>query len=150
MAIRKYRKGSNQFVQPNFQASEFDCRCKSFKCQETLIDDDLAFCLQLMHDKLMLPLHITEGYRCAIRQQELRDAKKPDGSPKYLTAAGRSPHEDGLAADVRTGKHSGADLEAVARKAGFRAVGVGKKFVHVDTRDIMTRTHKPRRWVYPY
>lgn len=143
--VRKYKKGSSQFVQLNFQVDEFDCRCGTDHCTETWIDDDLALGLQLMSNNLLMPIHITEGYRCAIRQQQLRDAKNPDGSPKYKTAVGRSPHQDGLAADVKVGKLTGYELEAAAAKAGFKAIGRGKRFIHVDT-----RVGKTRRWTYPY
>lgn len=143
MTVRRYPKGSTQYVQPNFQVDEFSCKCGTFQCQTTLIDDDLALGLQLMHNALLLPIHITEGYRCAVRQQQLRDAKNSDGTPMYETAKGRSPHEDGLAADIKAGKLSGHELEAAARKAGFLAVGRGLRWVHVDTRQGKTRS-----WTY--
>jgi hypothetical protein len=150
MAIRRYAKGSRQHVQMSFEAGEFDCRCTRPECNFTLIDEDLVLALQRLHNEVLLPIHITEGFRCAARQAELRGARNADGTPKYLTANGTSSHELGMAADLRTGKHSGVELEALARKVGFKAVGVGERFIHVDTRDILTTPEKTRRWVYPY
>lgn len=140
--IRKYKKGSEQFVQPNFQVSEFDCPCNYMSCNYTLVDDDLALGLQLLHDLLLSPIHITEGFRCEKYHADLQKRG-------YKTAL-YSQHLLGKAADLKTGKHTGEQLETAARKVGFRAVGVGKRWAHIDTRDIVTRNEKPRRWEYSY
>ena len=145
MSIRSYPRGSQVRIQPNFRALEFDCACDDSKCKTTQVDDDLVLALQLIHDKTGGPVHVLEGYRCAKRQQWLRDQRNADGTPKYQTAIGRSPHEDGRAADIKTYIHPGHELEAFAAQAGVKAIGVGKRFIHIDM-----RRDKTRRWTYPY
>jgi uncharacterized protein YcbK (DUF882 family) len=131
-----FPKGSDERVGPHFLAKEFDCPCDN--CSHTFIDPRLPELLERFRQILGVPLvlHRGCGYRCEYYEQRLRDAG-------FETAKKRSTHEDGKAADISTGKHSGRELEAAARKAGFRAVGVGHTFVHVDT-----RADRDRRWTY--
>ncbi len=132
MGVRTYPKGSQWPVAADFRAYEFDCPCGS--CTETLIDDDLVLGLQLMRDKLFVGVIIDSGYRCQAHQNDLT-------AQGYETAE-HSQHLLGKAADVRTPKDSGEELEAFARKAGFKSVGVAKTWIHLDTRSTY------RRWVY--
>lgn len=152
MAVKSYQKGSDLQLSKDFQAMDFDCKCEEEICKDTLIDENLVTMLQLMQDRFGCDIHINEAYRCPTRQQWIRDQKNPDGTPKYETVAQgvQSTHEMGMASDIKTLKHTGDQLEFVARKMGFRAVGVGKMFAHVDTRDCLTRTHAIRRWTYKY
>lgn len=131
--MNRYPKDSPIQVAENFQAKDFDCPCKH--CRETLVDLKLIEQLQYMRELLGIPLVVTSGYRCQAHQDEL-------AAQGYETAK-NSMHLVGGAADVRTGKHSGVGLERAARKAGFRAVGVGGSWAHVDVRD-----GKDRRWIY--
>lgn len=134
--MNQFKKGSQTRISNHFRAFEFDCKCTD--CGQTLIDDDLLRMLDRMRDALLSPIEITSGYRCQAYQNKLR-------SEGYDTAAGISQHELGKAADIETGKHTGDQLEACARGVGFKAIGVGKGWVHVDTRD-----SRDRRWTYPY
>lgn len=134
--MTSYPKGSDQAISENFKVNEFDCPCKG--CKETVIDDDLITRLETLRKALGCPLKITSGFRCANHQAELR-------REGYETAKGVSQHELGRAADVMTEAHTGDQIEALARRAGFRAVGVGKHFVHLDL-----RADKDRRWTYSY
>lgn len=95
-------------------------------------------------------IHINEGFRCELRQQQLRNAKNEDGTPKYHTSEGISTHQTGMAADIKTMYHSGAELDTVAARVGFRSIGVGKRFIHVDTRGLGQPNEKPRKWFYLY
>lgn len=117
-----------------FKKDEFKCPCGS--CKDFEIDLELLEKLDKMRELVGGPLKVTSGYRCAAYQEQLR-------LRGYETAAGVSQHELGRAADVTNGVTPGYELEALARQAGFRAVGVGKLFVHLDLRD-----DKDRRWTY--
>lgn len=138
MALLTFPKGSRDKLSPHFIAREFDCSCSSPQCTTTEIDQTLVDLLETMRSFIKAPLRISSGYRCKHKQAELRLAG-------YETSVGQSTHELGRAADV-TGASTGLTgktLEQAARKAGFRAVGVGNLFVHVDLRD-----DKDRRWTY--
>ena len=76
------------------------------------------------------------GYRCARYQEILR-------RKGFETSTGISQHELGRAADITCHGLNGNDLEVYAREAGFKAVGVGARFIHVDLRDDVER-----RWEY--
>ncbi len=135
MAILKFKKGTDVNLSPHFNATEFDCPCTV--CLDTTIDKDLVTKLEALREKAG-PLKINSGYRCSNYQDELR-------LRGYETSNGPSQHELGRAADVcgaDTG-YTGTALETWAREAGFRAVGVGSLWVHVDLRD-----DKDRRWEY--
>lgn len=160
MAVRRYPKGSKQYVQPHFQAFEFDCKCGRPECTYTDIDEDGALALELLHNDLQAKcpedeqdsfgVHINEGFRCAYRQQWLRDQKNPDGTPKYETAAGISDHEKGMAWDIRTNRHTGEALEQAAYRVGVRVVGVGRRFIHMSSRFLGQMQERIRRWTYRY
>lgn len=136
MAILTYQKGIHVTLTPHFISTEFDCPCKT--CKTTLIDEQLIEYLEALRGSVQSPLRINSGYRCAEYQNELR-------LRGYETATGRSTHEDGRAADVmRTdAQSSGIELEKLAREVGFKAVGVGHNWIHVDL-----RSDKERRWLY--
>lgn len=123
--IQVYPRGSTEQLSENFQAREFDCRCG--KCPETKIDAVLVGRLQVMRNILRCPIVITSGYRCDEHQVALRKSGAE-------TAKNRSMHQEGRAADIWTGRHNGVELEEVARMIGFTAVGLGRTFIHVDTR----------------
>lgn len=132
--IRSYPKGSPLLLTPNFNVIEFECPCDT--CKETLVNPDLVTKLEAMRKILGSKLRITSGYRCATYQQQLKIRG-------YETAKGISQHTRGNAVDVTNEVALGAELEEAARKAGFRAVGVAKTWVHLDMRDDMDR-----RWFY--
>jgi zinc D-Ala-D-Ala carboxypeptidase len=136
MAVKQYPKGSQEPVSPHFQAHEFDCLCANDECVTTLIDEELLPKLEALREAVACPLTITSAYRCSAHMAALR-------ARGYETAKKTSQHELGRAVDVTTGKHSGAEIEVLARKAGFRAVGVARTFVHVDLRG-----ERDRSWSY--
>jgi uncharacterized protein YcbK (DUF882 family) len=133
--MKTYPKGSNEQLCAGFKAYEFDCPCDY--CKETPIDDELVLRLQELRELLGFPIKITSGYRCERYQNELK-------ARGYETAKGISQHQLGKAADIKTGHHTGKELEAAARKVGFLAVGVGKEFIHVDLRP------EHHSWAYSY
>lgn len=133
-----YPKGSAIKVGKHFEALEFDCKCSDTSCSRTVIDMDLISKLDAVHEDLGCAVHITSGNRCAAYQKKLKE----EG---YETAVGISQHQLGRAADFRTNKHSGDELAAAARRAGFKAVGIGKRWMHADL-----RSDRERCWYYKY
>jgi uncharacterized protein YcbK (DUF882 family) len=129
-----YPKKMGAKVSRDFVSSDFDCPCDH--CSTTWIDPRLPGRLDDMADFLNGKLTITSGYRCDYWQAKLKEQGKE-------TAVGRSTHQMGMAADVWCDGRPGEDLAAAAARAGFKAVGVGRTFVHVDLRD-----DKERRWGY--
>jgi uncharacterized protein YcbK (DUF882 family) len=130
--IRQYEKGSLEMVGNNFMAKEFDCPCS--KCTITLIDDDLILGLEAMRLTLNVPIRIHSGYRCADHQAAL-------AASGHQTSKGVSQHELGKAADVSAATFGGLRLEAAARGAHFKSVGVAPTWVHVDTRQGTRQWH---------
>lgn len=121
--IRTYGKGVDLWVGQQWRAREFDCHCP--RCSITLIDSDLVRMLDILVLLLGGKPRLNSAYRCDAHQAELTEAGK---------AKGRSMHQDGKAIDLEFGGLSGLRLEELARKAGFKAVGVGRDFIHADTR----------------
>lgn len=136
MPVLQYKKKEGRKLSDHFISDEFDCPCD--KCLVTLIDLTLVERLEQVRALLSAPLRINSGYRCQNYQTELK-------LRGYETATGISQHQLGKAADIMAseGDVSGGTLEALSRQAGFRAVGVGHSWVHVDLRD-----DKDRRWTY--
>jgi uncharacterized protein YcbK (DUF882 family) len=137
MAILVFKKGENAILSDHFNSTEFDCPCDSIDCT-TQIDSDLIPKLEALRESVQAPLRINSGYRCQRYQDELR-------ARGYETSLGPSTHSEGRAADVMSedSRLSGAALEPLARQVGFRSVGVGHSWIHVDLRD-----DKDRHWEY--
>lgn len=123
--VKTYKKGVKVQLSPHFASTEFDCPCNN--CKETLIDDHLVSRLELARNDLATSVHVNSAYRCSDYQLVLKH--------RGYEAAKNSQHVLGKAADIQTGVHTGPELEEAARKAGFTSVGVGKNWVHVDTRE---------------
>lgn len=137
MAALIYPRGPNNVnLSIHFSLSEFLCGCG--KCPQTKVDPDLITKLEALRALCKATIRINSGYRCREYQDDLRRRG-------YDTATGVSQHELGRAADVSTEspRLSGAEIEVLARRAGFKAVGVGMTWAHLDLRD-----DKERRWVY--
>ena len=133
-SVIEYKKGTDTQLSTHFTSREFDCPCSD--CTKTLIDKELVSHLEAVRTSLGSVLHITSGYRCSSYQAQLK-------LRGYETASGISQHTLGKAADVSNGVMTGMELEGYARKVGFRAVGVGNHWIHVDM-----RSDKDRRWAY--
>jgi uncharacterized protein YcbK (DUF882 family) len=137
--IHTFAKNSNKSLSANFKANEFDCKCTRRECIFTLIDPQLITLLQALRDFVKVPIFIKSAYRCTAHQKKLRQELKEN------TASSVSTHELGQAVDIFTNQHTGEELAKAARVLGFKAVGVGERFIHVDLRD-----DKIRSWTYPY
>jgi uncharacterized protein YcbK (DUF882 family) len=134
--VLQYKKKEGRKLSDHFISDEWDCPCD--KCVFTLIDLTLVERLEQVRALLSAPIRINSGYRCASYQAELK-------ARGYETAVGTSQHELGKAADIMADGSDvpGGTLETLSRQAGFKAVGVGHNWCHVDLRD-----DKERRWEY--
>ena len=95
--------------------------------------------LAKIRTKMKKPLKVTNGYRCAAYQEDLRKRG-------YETSVGPSQHELGRAADIVCPGATAYDFAAMLSycEEEFKSIGEGLSFLHVDLRD-----DKPkRRWYY--
>jgi uncharacterized protein YcbK (DUF882 family) len=98
------------------------------------MDDDFLKRLDKARELAGVPFVITSGFRCPKHNKEV------GGKPN-------SAHLRGLAADIAV-----ADNETRYQiiygliKAGFKRIGIGKGFIHVDG-DVVTKPF-PRVWLY--
>jgi uncharacterized protein YcbK (DUF882 family) len=99
-----------------FKLEEFSCRC----CGKNLIAEELVKKLDMAREISGVPYKITSGYRCE----------------KHNTSVGgseNSSHKRGLAADIYTKDHNiRMVIFGGLIKAGFKRIGIAKKFIHVD------------------
>lgn len=106
---------------PNFSPEEFERACPPCKLE----DMQLSFMnrLQTARDIAGLPFIINSAYRS--KSHELKKGR-----------SGSSMHCLGRAVDIKctSGALRYAIVEA-AVQAGFRGIGIGKTFVHLDDRD---------------
>lgn len=114
----------------NFDRSEFACKCG---CGHDRIDLILVDRLQSLRDFYGEGIEIRSGCRCEIHNRN--EGGKED-----------SAHLSGRAADLEIGNsHARFLILKGAIMVGFRRIGIGKTFVHLDI-DIT----KPNEvsWVY--
>ena len=130
----RFQKKISVNLEPHFNTLEFACPCD--QCDETLIDVRLPPLLEKIREQANSPLTITSGYRCQHHQDQLTKMG-------LLTAKGVSTHTLGMAADIKIKGLLGTQIEEIARSVGFKAVGVGSTWCHVDI-----RSDKIRSWIY--
>ena len=128
MAIKTYKKGSNEKLSANFRAYEFDCTCA--RCKETKIDEKLVAFLQQIRDHFGKPIGGSRltAYRC------------PDHNAEVANAARNSRHTQGMAADISIAGVEPAEIAKFAESIGVLGIGLydtdaDGHFVHIDTRD---------------
>ena len=103
-----------------FQPSEFKCQCGRADCPAPRVSDALLERLDRVRMRVNHALYVTSGVRCE----------------QHNTAVGgeqNSAHVIGVAADIRA--ESGTEkyaLVVAALAEGFRRIGVGKTFIHLD------------------
>ena len=128
------RRDVTTWASKHFRAKEFECQCGV--CARQVMDDKLIAMLDEVRELVGLPIKVTSGFRCANRQDALR-------KQGLETTAGKSSHENGMAADLAC-----ADMAALEKAClevfADRSVGIARTFIHVDTRQGV----KPRRWRY--
>lgn len=110
-------------VSKNFKVGEFASKDNS---PFVIFDYELVNKMQMLRDKLNVPVTIASGFRSA----------------SYNTKIGGSPnsrHMKGKAGDIKVKNIHPLDIAIVAEKCGFRGIGVytynDDWFVHVDVRD---------------
>ena len=108
----------------NFKAAEFSCRCGRFDCPHHAVDQRLMDALQQLRDLIGVPIHVNSGYRCPFWNNRVGGVRN-------------STHVRGIAADIRCGELTPAELARFAEEVPAFAnggIGVYKSWVHVDVR----------------
>lgn len=110
-----------------FKIEEFACPC----CGQDNMTADLLSKVDQLREYMGIPLYINSGFRCVRHNIEV--GGKPD-----------SRHLQGMAADISMSKMTAFQRHKVLEfiHDTFNGIGIGKNFVHVDTRE-----HKAM-WVY--
>lgn len=126
MAIKTYKKGSDEKLSPNFRAREFDCPGKGC-CTQTPVDENLVAFLQQIREHFGKPIIDPTGYRC------------PAHNAKVANAASGSLHTKGQAVDFHIDGVSPAEIAKYAENIGVLGIGLydtdkDGHFVHIDTR----------------
>lgn len=123
-------------ITKNFTEQEFACRCKS----KGLYDKDpLSYCgglsvydlrlvqkLQVLRDRVGVPVVITSGYRCPAYN------RRPE--PNGVGGATQSQHMLGRAADIQVQGYTPQQIAEIAKELGFSFIGIYDTFTHVDVR----------------
>lgn len=134
-----FPKGLKEHLSQHFLATEFQCPCSHPNCTNQRVSRELINRLESVRDAISTQLAITSGYRCPEYQADLK-------TKGYETAIGHSQHELGNAADLTLPGRSSVDLTTLLLpelKKSFKAIGVGRSFIHVDL-----RSDKERSWTY--
>jgi zinc D-Ala-D-Ala carboxypeptidase len=113
---------------PHFSPQELACKCNKY-CQG-----------EYFHDPAFLDA--LEKMRMNIGAIVINSARR---CPKHNEACGGAPlsmHKSEIAIDVKIAPHNRVELYEAAVKSGFRGMGFGVNFLHLDL-------GKRRRWDYP-
>jgi len=114
----------------NFNENEFRCK----HCGELIIDLDFIKRLQKIRTRAGIPLSITSGYRCPVANQNAGGKSK-------------SAHMLGKGVDIYcTHSYQRFLIVEAAIHFGFKRIGLGENFVHIDSADDQLPT--PRLWLY--
>lgn len=124
---------------PNFSRSEFACQCG---CGNDNISPLLVDMLQMVRDAVG-PIAITSGVRCETHNAMIGGVKTSAHVPADL-GDGEGDVGHGIDASVKSSSKRFKIIDA-ARVAGFRRIGIGKDFVHLDT-----DTRKPQDVCFDY
>lgn len=115
-----------------FSLREFKCRCGRKECDAVPVEEELLRLLEFLRHDWGHPLIVTSGVRCSFWNDKVGGALK-------------SQHVLGKAADLKIkNRNEGKALMALAKRVGFRGIGLAENFLHVDIRD-----GAPRFWEYP-
>ncbi len=114
---------------PHFSISELACRCGGRFCRaQYWHDPEFLDALEYMRAQTGRPLIINSGHRC----------------PQWNALVGGAPasmHKT-IAADISLITHDRHEMLGIARSAGFRGLGLGRSFLHID------RRKRPAQWYY--
>jgi len=104
----------------HFKASEFTCKC----CGKGGIKESTREKLEAARNIAGTPFKITSGFRCKKKQAVLIALGK---------SAPDSSHPKGYAVDIYASNSNKRWLIVDSLiKAGFKRIGIGKDFIHVD------------------
>lgn len=124
---------------PHFSPRELACKCGGKYCRgEYFHDADFLDGLEKVRALVAAPMTVTSGHRC----ERHNDSDQVGG-------ASRSMHKIAVAADISLHGHDPASLARAAVRAGFRGIGFGTSFLHLDMRQHPTAFHYPggqRAW----
>ncbi len=124
---------------PHFSPKELACKCGGRYCRgEYFHDSEFLDALESMRSDIAAPMVVTSGHRC----------ERHNDSPQ-VGGASRSMHKIAIAADASLHGHDPARLARAAVRAGFRGIGFGGSFLHMDMRQTRTAFHYPggqRAW----
>jgi uncharacterized protein YcbK (DUF882 family) len=116
-------------ITEHFLVEEFMCPC----CGEVEIDHEFIQKLEKARQEADIPFVITSGYRCTAHNQAVGGKRN-------------SAHRKGRAADIRaTTDHQRALIAFSAANAGFKRIGFGSNFIHLDSDPTLPT---PRIWLY--
>lgn len=110
-----------------FAPSEFDCKCGKPDCDAKPMDLKLIMALDGLRLELGERLVITSARRCKEHNEK-------------IGGVANSFHLRGMAVDlaVPNGAMAYRILYLAAVRHNFRGIGIGKTFVHLDTRESPT------------
>lgn len=122
---------------PHFSPRELACKCGGKYCRgEYYHDVEFLEALEAMRSDIGAPMTLTSGHRC-------------EGHNAAVGGASRSQHMLAIAGDVSLMNHDPARLARAGVRAGFRGIGFGTSFLHLDMRQTRTAFHYPggqRAW----
>ena len=119
--MAEYIKGNKTQLSPNFESTEFDCKCKNKTCTTTEIDPKLVEYLQKIRNYFGKAVTINSAYRC-------------DKHNKSVGGASNSKHKYGQAADIKISGVKPLKVAQYAEFIGIKGIGQYSNFVHIDTR----------------
>ena len=124
VTVQERKKLMIKRLSRNFWPYEFECHGTHCCGHSAPIARILIVPLQLLRDKIKVPLNINSGYRCIIHNRE-------EGS------SDTSQHVLGLAADVRVPQNMTVDefYEIADTISAFHGIGRYTWGLHVDVRD---------------
>lgn len=130
---KKLYKSLEDFYQtnwnwPHFRPQELQCKCNKY-CKG-----------EYFHDAKFLDA--LEKFRMGLGPIIINSARRCAGHNHAIGGATQSMHMREIAVDVKIAPYSRVELYEAAIKAGFRGIGFGVNFMHLD---LGTR----RRWTYP-
>lgn len=108
----------------DFRQSEFACKCP---CGISNISIELVKALQSLRDLLKEPIKINSACRCPAHNKAVRGSEKSF----HIT----TPEQEGKAVDIQiTNKGVAYKVREYAVQCGFKGIGVGANFIHLDVR----------------
>jgi hypothetical protein len=107
---------------PHFSARELSCQCDGRHCGgEYFHDADFLDALERLRAAVGSTLRVNSGRRCALHNAA-------------VGGAALSQHKVGIASDIALAGHDPVALARAAVVAGFKGLGFGRSFLHLDAR----------------